>query len=222
MANTTVKICGLQSLEIIESMIDLPIDQIGFIFTKSKRRVTAMEVKPWVDFLRINSKYSPLIVGVFVNPTEKELSDVMSEITLDVVQLHGEESASFCLWAKQKFNTRICKVFTVERQLDKDGINILLDPYANMIDSLLLDTYDPIIGGGTGKTFVWESIKLYKEWTTRHQIPIIVAGGLNSSNIKELLENHQPDGVDISSGVETNGMKDIKKIIEFTERVKRS
>lgn len=222
MTDTTVKICGLQSLEIINSLIDLPIDHIGFIFTKSKRQVTANEVKPWVDFVRENSRQRPLVVGVFVNPTEQELSDVMAEVTLDIVQLHGEESSAFCLWVKQKFNTQICKVFSVNSELEKDTINTLLDPYAEVVDSLLLDTYDPIIGGGTGKTFVWESIKVYKEWTIRHQIPIIVAGGLNSSNVNELLKNYEPDGVDISSGVETEGVKDIKKIIEFVERVKRS
>jgi len=95
-----------------------------------------------------------------------------------------------------------------------------LDPYLDAIDAVLLDTYDPAAAGGTGRTFAWECIPLYLAWTRRHGLPLIVAGGLHADNVRELIDRYGPDGVDVSSGVETNGEKDIEKIATFVKKVK--
>lgn len=97
---------------------------------------------------------------------------------------------------------------------------VMPDEFAGAIDALMLDTYDARTTGGTGRTFGWSVIPRYREWAERTGVPLIVAGGLNANNVAELLENYRPHGVDVSSGVETNGEKDIQKITEFVERVR--
>lgn len=97
-----------------------------------------------------------------------------------------------------------------------------IDAYVGTIDALLLDTYDPLYGGGSGKTFAWDRIPAYQAWTHQHGIPLFVAGGLTADNAEKLVHEYHPEGLDVSSGVETNGVKDIAKITAFVERVKQA
>lgn len=220
-----VKICGLQGVEVLKSMLTFPIDYIGFVFAPSKRRVTPEQAGEMILTLRqVTTNKRPLTVGVFVNPTKKELAETLEAAPLDVIQLHGQETPDFCQWIKTTYSSQVWKVIPVsqakEEQSMVEAISEQLAPYAEWIDGVLLDTYDQAASGGTGRAFAWEAIPGYKAWTLLHGIKLFVAGGLHAENVTELVQAYEPDGVDVSSGVETDGAKDIDKIKAFVERVK--
>ncbi|MCR8634475.1 phosphoribosylanthranilate isomerase [Paenibacillus radicis (ex Xue et al. 2023)] len=244
---STVKICGLQQPDMVKAILHLPIDYIGFLFAKSKRQVTAQQAGEMIQLVvdqRLSGEQVPLTVGVFVNPDSEELAGVMAEAPLDVIQLHGQESPEYCRKVKNAFpGVQVWKVVSVtqaqlqpmdkksasESSLSDDSVGhgnadaavaALLNPYKDTIDGILLDTFDPVYGGGSGKTFAWDSIPPYQAWCRDAGIPLLVAGGLQADNVTSLIDGFSPDGVDVSSGVETDGKKDVNKIISFVERVK--
>ncbi|MGM1046103.1 MAG: phosphoribosylanthranilate isomerase [Bacillota bacterium] len=222
MTNTVVKICGLQSVEVLKSMINLPVDYIGFVFAKSRRQVIPEQAAELNEVLKQwKSGATPSSVGVFVNPSLEELRELLNTVELDVVQLHGQESPQFCREVKESFPVSIFKAVSVKSGGSPEEHVSELERYIGCIDGLLLDTYDPVYGGGSGQTFAWDAIPVYKAWTRAQGIPLFVAGGLEPSNLGELLTLYHPDGVDVSSGVESApGVKDIAKVTAFVERVK--
>lgn len=207
----------------LKSMVNLPVDFIGFVFAPSRRRVTpeqaallAAQLKAWM------TPEIPQSVGVFVNPDLEELAAIVEEAQLDVVQLHGQESPQFCREVKERLGTRVFKVLSVQSLNENSEASINHELYAGVIDGLLLDTFDPVYGGGSGSTFAWEEIPAYRDWARAQGIPLFVAGGLLPSNVAELIDKYSPDGVDVSSGVESDGVKDIDKIAAFVGRVKQA
>jgi phosphoribosylanthranilate isomerase len=220
-AKTTIKICGLRTVPMVVSLGTLAIDDIGFVFAPGKRTVTAEFAGTMIRALRWTGSLART-VGVFVNPSLDELAEILQSASLDVLQLHGQESPEFCKAVKQRFNgITICKVFSVNKDRNDNGIINELNPYRGLCDSILLDTFDPHIGGGTGQTFNWDQIPNYQAWAVNEGIPLIIAGGLKPDNVNELIKTYRPDGVDVSSGVETDGTKDILKIKAFIERVRQ-
>ncbi|UUZ79443.1 phosphoribosylanthranilate isomerase [Paenibacillus sp. P26] len=227
---TSVKICGLKSEEQVLATAALPVDHIGFVFARSKRQVTAEQAGAWIrslhDAYPVDRR--PLTVGVFVNPTREELYAVMKEAPLDVIQLHGQEDAEYCRWVKETFpGVRIFKALSLPVGADTGQsafdsvLREQLQPLRPYTDAVLLDTYDPVYGGGSGKAFPWDAIPPFQAWCREAGIRLIVAGGLHPDNVRGSLDTYGPDGVDVSSGVETDGVKDITKIKSFVERVKR-
>lgn len=221
-----VKICGVQSLEMIQVMQGMPIEYIGFVFARSKRQVTAEQVEPWVKYLKMEREkgvHVPQTVGVFVNPAKEELAHIVKVSGIEVVQLHEQETPEFCQYVKQELGRKVIKSISVKPLVDhtltRQTVFSQCEPYRNAVDVLLLDTYDLEYGGGTGKTFSWHHIPFYKEWTQQHTIDLFVAGGLHAENVTQLLDDYRVDGVDVSSGVETEGKKDRLKIQKFVERV---
>ncbi len=226
MAETMVKICGLQDVEVLKSMVHLPLDYIGFIFAPSRRRVSAERAAQLMaELVNWQAGKAPRAAGVFVNPELAELGELLSIVPLDVIQLHGQESVSFCIEVKQAFpQVKVWKALSVA---DKDrnkaeDVYSNFESYASVVDALLLDTYDPGQSGGSGRTFAWDELPAYQEIAARYGLPLFVAGGLHPGNVGELLEGYAPDGVDVSSGVESDGSKDIVKMTAFVERVKQS
>ncbi|EHS56561.1 phosphoribosylanthranilate isomerase [Paenibacillus kribbensis] len=228
MKKTGVKICGLQSVEVLKSMVNLPVDYIGFVFADSKRRIDGAQAG---ELLRVLDEWTPgsrpRSVGVFVNPDDALLNDVMEQAPLDVIQLHGQESPQRCSEIRERFGVQVFKAWSVDGhqqpmkgQTERPGDE--LEAYAGTIDALLLDTYDPLYGGGSGRTFAWDRIPAYHAWTHQHGIPLFVAGGLTADNAEKLVAEYHPEGLDVSSGVETDGVKDISKITAFVERVKQA
>ncbi|MFD2672906.1 phosphoribosylanthranilate isomerase [Marinicrinis sediminis] len=231
---TAVKICGFKELEHVKQAAKLGITQMGFIFAPSKRQVEAefvrrasLELDQLVEQDASQGEHTkPELVGVFVNPAMDELKQVMREIQLDVIQLHGQESPSFCQSCKTAFKAKVWKVFSLKRSEDSAEEQTelrpitVLKPYAGLIDAVLLDTHDPVYGGGSGKSFNWEIIPEWKEAAEQIGVPLYVAGGLDAENVVELLDTYAPHGVDISSGVESNGVKDNMKMTAFMERVR--
>ncbi|NEW06068.1 phosphoribosylanthranilate isomerase [Paenibacillus sp. SYP-B3998] len=224
----TVKICGLQSVEVLRSILHLPIAHIGFVFAPSKRQLTPEKAGELIAYLNNEAKQGvsvPLTVGVFVNPSEEQLEDILAVAPLDVVQLHSKETPAFCQWVREHFKVKVFKSVSISKSSDTiptaQSVAAQLDPYLGTVDAILLDTFDPVYGGGSGKTFAWDCIPVYQEWARAAGIQLLVAGGLQPENVHQLVDVYGPDGVDVSSGVETDGVKDIAKIISFVERVTR-
>jgi len=222
MKDTAVKICGLQSVEVLKSMINLPVDYIGFVFAKSRRKVTPQQAGELIGILKERSPgQAPAAVGVLVNPDWSELEELLAHAPLDIVQLHGQETPQFCREVKERFPVSVFKVVSIGGEKSAEARMAALDSYAGCIDGLLVDTFDPEYGGGSGKTFAWDLIPPYQDWAKQHGIPLFVAGGLDADNVSQLISRYAPDGVDVSSGVESEpGVKDIQKVKAFVERVK--
>jgi phosphoribosylanthranilate isomerase len=221
-----VKICGIRSMEVLQAITHLPITHIGFVFAKSKRQVTPAQAGEMIRFLQtkaVAGETVPLTVGVFVNPSEEELTETLQAASLDIVQLHGQETPEFCSWVKERFGVQVFKAVPLQKTHDavpaSSSVAEQLDHYAGSIDAVLLDTYDPVYGGGSGTTFAWNCIPPYQDWVRRTGVKLLIAGGLEPGNVAQLIADYQPDGVDVSSGVETDGVKDISKITAFVERV---
>ncbi|OCT12672.1 N-(5'-phosphoribosyl)anthranilate isomerase [Paenibacillus pectinilyticus] len=222
----TVKICGLQSVEVLKSIVHLPIAHIGFVFAPSKRQVTPDKVAELIAYLKseeVRGQTVPLTVGVFVNPTEEQLTDILAAAPLDVVQLHSQETPAFCMWVREHFGLKVFKSVSISKTEDRipslEEVAAQLDPYKGTVDAILLDTFDPVYGGGSGTTFAWDCIPVYQEWARSAGVQLLVAGGLRHDNVDQLVKAYAPDGVDVSSSVETDGVKDIAKITAFVERV---
>lgn len=222
----TAKICGIRSIDVLQAIVHLPIAHLGFVFAKSKRQVTPEQAGELIGFLQakaLGGSVIPLTVGVFVNPSREELSHTLRFAQLDVVQLHGQESPAFCSWVKQHFGVQVFKSVPLQKSDDSvltaAAVAKQLELYQGTIDAILLDTFDPVYGGGSGTTFAWNCIPPYQEWARSAGVKLIVAGGLEPGNVAELIADYQPDGVDVSSGVETDGVKDVFKITAFVERV---
>lgn len=221
---TKVKICGLQDVEVLKSMINLPIDYIGFVFARSKRQVRPVQA---AGLLKVLGEWTgasrPESVGVFVNPDMKHMAEVLEQARLDIVQLHGQESPALCRELKERFGVKVIKALSVKSDGSLHGVESAddLDLYGEVIDGLLVDAYDPLYGGGAGRTFAWEAGKPLQAWAKNSNIPFLVAGGLHPDNVLQVLHELEPDGVDVSSGVESNGVKNPAKITAFVERVKR-
>ncbi|WP_019534051.1 phosphoribosylanthranilate isomerase [Paenibacillus ginsengihumi] len=223
---TEVKICGLRTAEAARTAARIGADYAGFVFAPSKRQVTAAEARALIAAMR-ESGEGTKAVGVFVNLERETLVRIMAEAPLQVVQLHGQETPELCRWVKETFpGVRVWKASPIasgdsQRADLQDAVKLRLDRYAGVIDALLIDTHDPVYGGGSGKTFAWEVIPAYLAWCRQHGIPLLAAGGLTPDNVGELAGRYAVDGVDVSSGVETDGMKDLDKMRSFVERVRR-
>ncbi|MHA6530925.1 phosphoribosylanthranilate isomerase [Paenibacillus sp. BAC0078] len=226
MAKTMVKICGLQDVEVLKSMKRLPLDVVGFVFAKSRRKVSPERAAELIaELAGWEIGKPPLAAGVFVNPALTELEELLSTVRLDVIQLHGQESAEYCRAVREAFpQVQVWKALSVAGSAGEAaaGNPDDLKPYAGAVDAVLLDTYDPSGSGGSGRTFDWEKIPAYQQAAAAYGLPLFIAGGLHPDNVRELLEGYAPYGVDVSSGVESDGIKDIVKITAFVERVKQS
>lgn len=220
MGKTLVKICGITLEETLEDLKKdkVAVDWLGFIFAYGKRLLTP---ERWQE-LSVHVPSYVKTAGVFVNPTMEELRGIFMKSPLHIVQLHGQETPEFCRRVKEAFSCQVMKVIGV----GEDGkANLELEPYKGAVDYFLLDTVTKNQAGGTGKTFSWEAIPPLQEECRGYGIPLLVAGGLNADNIAELLTGFKPYGIDLSSGVETDGKKDlnkIRKVIQVIERMKDS
>lgn len=230
---TSIKICGLQGVEVLKSTIELNVEFIGLVFAKSKRQVTPDQARALITYvkeMRDMGHQVPKVAGVFLNPTEEQLATVMEVAPLDMIQLHGDETPDFCRYVKNTYSVPVFKAFSIRNEETSDctvsdqlsaETKSKLDAYREYIDVLLIDTYEPKIGGGSGQTFRWEAIPAYATWARDNGIKLFVAGGLHSDNVNELLNSYSLDGVDVSSGVETDGTKDLDKVKSFVERVRQ-
>jgi phosphoribosylanthranilate isomerase len=199
---TKIKICGLTRDVDIEYVNELKPDYIGFVFAKSKRKVTAEAAFSLREKLDKDIK----VVGVFVNESIEAVREIAEKVKLDVLQFHGEEDMQYISNFK---DYEVWKALSVNCEEDFAK----LDEFKEV--RILLDSKVEGMLGGTGKTFDWNLLKKYD-----FNNNIILAGGLNSENV-ELTTNFVVSyAVDVSSGVETEGVKDYNKIKKFIEKVR--
>ena len=146
-------------------------------------------------------------VGVFVNETVENLLKIVEEVKLDVIQLHGDEDESFIQTLKEQSNVEVWKAVQVRSAADAEK---WIDSSADM---LLFDAYHKDERGGTGEVFDWSSLDEFER-------PFMLAGGMDSTNVARAIRTVRPYGIDISSGIETDGVKDDEKIKAFTNIVR--
>ena len=203
---TRVKICGITRIEDALAAAHNGADAIGLVFyAESPRNVSLQAAQEIVDAL------PPFIsvVGLFVNASENKIQTVLSQLRLDVLQFHGDETVADCA----QFNLPYLKAIRVKP--DTNLLQYCLE--FNSAQALLLDAHSDAAYGGTGQVFDWDLIpqNLPK--------PIILAGGLNAQNVGDAIKQAQPYAVDVSGGVEqSKGIKDAAKIAAFMRAVEQT
>ncbi|WP_301834687.1 bifunctional indole-3-glycerol-phosphate synthase TrpC/phosphoribosylanthranilate isomerase TrpF [uncultured Veillonella sp.] len=207
-----VKMCGISKVETIPAVVEAKPDYMGLVFASSKRQVTVEQAKTLVEVLHKqckaqNDTVSIKTVGVFVNETLDNLVTIANEANLDVVQLHGDEDEAFIQSLKERTNVEVWKAIQIRSAADAAT---WIDSSADM---LLFDAYHKDERGGTGDVFDWSCLDTFER-------PFMLAGGIDSTNVARAIRTVRPYGIDISSGIETNGVKDDEKITAFTKIVK--
>ena len=214
-----VKMCGISKVETIPAVVEAKPDYMGLVFAPSKRQVTVDQAKILVEELHRGyaKKYGSdtehdkndtiKTVGVFVNETVDNLVTIANEANLDAVQLHGDEDETFIQSLKERTNVEVWKAIQIRTAADTEK---WIDSSADM---LLFDAYHKDERGGTGEVFDWSSLDAFER-------PFMLAGGIDSTNVARAIRTVRPYGIDISSGIETNGVKDDEKITAFTKIVK--
>ena len=213
-----VKMCGISKVETIPAVVEAKPDYMGLVFASSKRQVTVDQAKTLVEELhkQYTKRYNNgaeqsnndeiKTVGVFVNETLDNLVSIATEANLDVVQLHGDEDEAFIQSLKERTNVEVWKAVQIRSAAD---VEKWIDSSADM---LLFDAYHKDERGGTGEVFDWSSLDAFER-------PFMLAGGIDSTNVARAIRTVRPYGIDISSGIETNGVKDDEKIKAFTKIV---
>lgn len=197
---TKIKICGLKCPEDIAYVNEAKPDYCGFIieFPKSSRNVTGDQVRILIAELDKNI----IPVGVFVNAAPERVEELLFDGTIRIAQLHGQEDDDYIRRIQKNTGSQVIKAFSVKAAQD---IELALKSPA---DYILLDQG----GGGTGQTFDWSLIPEIKR-------PFFLAGGLGADNMEQAVDTIRPYAVDLSSSVETDGVKDRSKILEAVSLV---
>ncbi|MCR4943831.1 MAG: phosphoribosylanthranilate isomerase [Clostridium sp.] len=197
-----VKICGITHKDEISALNSLKPDYIGFVFAESKRKVSKYEAKALYELVYKDIK----VVGVFRNNSREFIEDILKDIPLDVVQLHGEEDIEFIEYFNKNYPSKVWKGESINSKEDLEKALTL------PVSTLILDSKNP----GSGKVFPWEYLENIKG-----KQKIFLAGGINTENIHEAIKIDNIHGIDVSSGVEciSKGIRrkdpvKIKKIIE--------
>lgn len=200
MSDAKIKICGLTRLEDIEVANALLPDYIGFVFwERSKRNVSKEQAKELKS--RLDSRIKA--VGVFVDAEIDFIADLVSCGIIDVAQLHGSEDEDYILQLRERLGgAEIIKAFNINK------IESFDEAEKSSADHIMIDS-----GKGSGITFDWSKLE-------RLERPYFLAGGLSTENISEVLASINPFAVDVSSGVETDGLKDASKMKRFVESVR--
>jgi phosphoribosylanthranilate isomerase len=205
-----IKICGICQPDQGVAIAELGVKTLGFICVPSSPRyVTAEKAR------QILEKLPPGIqtIGVFADASLETIEQVVLETGFTGIQLHGNESPEFCRAVKQAFpNREIIKALRIQSAESVQKASV----YDPVVDALLLDAYHPQQLGGTGQTLPWESLKKFKP-----PCPWLLAGGLTPENVLTALGYLQPDGIDLSSGVERSpGDKDLNKVSQLLKTLK--
>jgi phosphoribosylanthranilate isomerase len=211
---TLIKICGLTTVADALSVAALDVDIIGMVFAESQRRITRQLATEISRSIR-QKRRRPALAGVFVNQPAGSVNGMAAACGLDIVQLSGDESWDYC----HELNHPFIKVIHISD--DSTPVSILnmienghkagfKQPFICMLDCKIGDGY-----GGSGASFDWEIAA-----HAALRFPLIVAGGLHSRNVRKLIRQAGPCGVDVSSGVESAGKKDIEKVGDFVRAVR--
>ena len=197
---TKIKLCGLFRACDIEAANELRPEYIGFVFAqKSRRYVSAEKAAKLKRLLHTDIK----AVGVFVNESLQNVADMLKNGVIDLAQLHGNEDDEYIKKLRTLADKPIIKAFRIKYEQDITKAN------ASTADYVLLDS-----GAGTGTVFDWNLI-------AKIDRPYFLAGGLDTENVSEAVKKLKPFAVDVSSGIETNGLKDKTKMAAFVVTVRK-
>jgi len=206
-ARTRIKLCGIKEAAAARVAVEAGVDALGFIFApKSPRLIEPGEAR------EIISRLPPFVdaVGVFVNEEQSVVREIAEYCGLTMVQLHGAESVDYC----RNIPARIIKTFAVHNGSAADQF----EPYAEVAQGFLLDTYHEEMAGGSGNIFDWSLVERFKI-----PGPTILAGGLDPDNVAEAIRIVRPFAVDVNSGVESEpGIKDLDRVRAFIAEVHRA
>ena len=191
-----IKICGLKRSEDVDYVNAYQPDYVGFVFAGKKRKLTYDQVVDLKKYLTSSIQ----VVGVFVNEDISFVEKLVKEHVIDLVQLHGQEDQKYIQALKEKVDVSIIKAIQIKNE---DSFNEHYD-----VDYYLYDHGT----GGTGESFDWSMLKEVDK-------PVFLAGGINLLNIDDALKKNVY-ALDVSSGVETDGFKDEKKIKKIVRRVR--
>ena len=203
---TKVKICGITRLQDAQTLVKNGVDALGLVFYPNSPRNIDIPTAQ-----QIVASLPPFItvVGLFCNPTACQVEQVIANVALDCLQFHGDEQPDFC----QQFNYKYIKALHVSSNTSE--LIPKMESYS-LARAILLDTFVDGIKGGTGKTFDWSLIPASSSQ------PLIIAGGINPTNVKKLVSQYNPYAVDLSSGVEETNMPGVKshaKIIALMQQI---
>lgn len=211
-----IKLCGMMKPCDIEYANRMKPDLIGFIFANTRRKISAAQAKQFREALDAEIP----AVGVFVNEDISVITSLVQDGCIDMIQLHGEEDADYIRRLREVCDVPVIKavkVQTVEQIRQAAGLPV---------DYLLLDTYRKGALGGTGEAFDWELLREAKAVagdTAEGELfgkPYFLAGGLHAGNLREAAALGSY-GLDVSSGIETDGSKDFTKMVEVMELVRK-
>lgn len=198
---TRIKLCGLTRPCDIEAVNELKPEYIGFVFAqKSRRYITAEKAEELKKLLHPDIE----TVGVFVNENVETVARLLSGGIIDIAQLHGSEDENYIGQLRKLTDKSIIKAFRIESEQD------IINAQNSSADFVLLDSGN----GGTGTVFDWELLMNISR-------PYFLAGGLDNSNIQDAVRRLNPYAVDVSSGIETDGLKDKNKMTEFVDIVRK-
>lgn len=202
---TRVKICGITRVEDASAAAAAGADAIGLVFYAPSPR--AVEPARAAEIVRALPPFVTT-VGLFVDAPAEQVRAVLEQVPLDVLQFHGDEPEPYCL----QFGRPYLKAIRVRAG---DDLNALAGQWPSA-SGILLDSFKPGVPGGTGLTFDWSMIPSERSWS------LVLAGGLDASNVAEAVSRVKPWAVDVSGGVEAaKGIKDANKINAFVHEVKR-
>lgn len=197
---TKIKLCGMRRVIDIQTANNLKVEFIGFVFwPKSKRMVTPEEAA------ELKSILSPDIaaVGVFVDEKAETVAELLNRGTIDIAQLHGSEDEAYICHLRTLTRKPLIQAFRIREQKDLEAAAL------SSAESVLLDA-----GKGDGITFDWTLLRDFSR-------PYFLAGGLTPENVSAAIDQLHPYAVDISSGIETNGIKDAEKMTAFVKAVRK-
>ena len=213
--NTLIKICGLTSEEQALQIAKLGAHAIGIISVEESPRFVSAEIKKKI-FKTLESLYPKIErVSVVQNcPIDLIIKNFLGNPSETIIQLHGDEDIDYCKKIREKIpNISLWKAFRIKTEKDLDKIK----PYEDFVDAILLDSWNKETYGGSGKkikSIYLNNLQFSKPWW--------LAGGISIEWINEILTEIKPDGLDISSSIETSpGLKDIKKtetLINFLKK----
>jgi phosphoribosylanthranilate isomerase len=199
-----VKICGITDLTTAIAAIEYGANALGFVFAESKRKISVTKAKDIISHL----PKEIIKVGVFVNESKEKIEEIASTVGLTHVQLHGDESPSF----SESLSYPVIKAISIHDEQSVKAIG----HYS--CEFVLLDGPKGTYRGGNGLSFDWKSISAKNLEGKK----VILAGGLHEENVEEAIKLIEPYMVDVSSGVETEGKKDLSKIQTFINKAKGS
>lgn len=211
-----IKLCGMMKQCDIEYANRVKPDLVGFIFANTRRKISAAQAK---QFRKALDAGIPA-VGVFVNEDISVIVSLVQDGCIDMIQLHGEEDADYIRRLREVCDVPVIKAVKVQT------VEQIRQAAALPVDYLLLDTYRKGVLGGTGEAFDWELLREAKAAagdTAEGELfgkPYFLAGGLHAGNLREAAELGSY-GLDISSGIETDGSKDFTKMVEVMELVRK-